>query len=67
MTRKTAAGVGALVVVGAVLAWALFVALPRWYGPAQSVASVTPAATEEAPVRKNSRPAVLPVTTPAIA
>lgn len=46
MTAKRAAGVGALAIVAAVLAWVLFVGLPRWSsGPAapQAVVAARPA------------------------
>ncbi len=53
MTRQTAAGIGALAVVAALLIWGLFVLMPRWYGPAESVASVAEAPpAEEAPIRR---------------
>jgi hypothetical protein len=51
--RRTIAGVAALALVGAFLTWALFILLPRWYGPAESVESVTPPqTTEEEAVRR---------------
>jgi spore germination protein GerM len=53
MRRQTAAAAVALVVLGALLAWGLFVLLPRSYVPAESVESVTPPqTTEEQAVRR---------------
>lgn len=53
MSRQAVAGIAALVLVGAIVAWGLFVLLPRWDMPAESVESVTPPqTTEEEAVRR---------------